>query len=961
MADLAAIGLASAIIQFVDFGTKVLHRFYEFQKRAGEVPAVFHNLQLRLPLYLDSIKRIKAQVDDGEVHEDTQQALRPIVQNCFEQIEQLNDVLTKVSPAIGDSSWRRGTKALLSIGQESHIKEIEEALANNIPLLTLNQVARSATESKKVSAAVFMVPFERDSRFVGRRTVLDEVELKFRNQRRVALAGLGGVGKSQLAIEYCYMYRERNPKASVFWLHGSADRFLQAYREIARKMDIPLVNGDVLDLVTEWFNDAGSRQWLLIIDNADDASTFFESRSASTQGRRDLKPLARYLPHSNNGSILITTRDSRVGERLCNREKSIPVLPMKEAEAEALLRSKISEDAWAEGDARELIKELAYLPLAITQAAAFISENNETMPGYLRVLRLGDSDLQDLLSEDLEDPRRDPETENSVMRTWKISFDQILKAKPRAAEVLSLMAVLERTGVPEVLLRKTGESVTSFKTALGTLQAFSLITGDKEKASTFRMHRLVQLTTQKWLELRSELSDLKTEGLRVLSEHYPDPSPETQLTCEAFAPHAELVLSYPHSSDAAALYRANLLGRKCIFEWNMGRDAAAYVQAGEAFEIHSRLCSEDDPALLNDYNSMGVWLRSQGDVAQARGVLEKAAAGREMVLGITHKHTLESIQNLACVLADSDEFEAAETVLRRALEPLEKLCGSDARSTLFLNTTMAEIMLAKGDVDAAEMILRGAAQVFEKTYGSEDPDTLDSLMILALVLEQETKLEEAASLLQTVVTAQEKQLGPNNMRTVTCIILLAEELSKMSDNTASETLLRQALARAPRPLGQETPGSIRLLHQLGLVLQRQSKHQEAEYVYKRAVAAEAKMFGKAHINTLRSMTNLASSIEHQGPARYTEAERVYREALAELEKSPGGFINEKMLCRTSLRDLLKLQNRQEEAVSLMEWFDEEQVRKSSEEAERGSLRQVIFMTRRMPDTVPLHLRKLETQ
>lgn len=105
-----------------------------------------------------------------------------------------------------------------------------------------------------------------------------------------------------------------------------------------------MVHGDVLENVTEWFNNASSRQWLLVIDNADSASTFFESKPESVPSREHRKLLARYLPNSKNGSILITTRDSRVRERLCDREKSITVLPMTVSEAEALLRSRISDD-----------------------------------------------------------------------------------------------------------------------------------------------------------------------------------------------------------------------------------------------------------------------------------------------------------------------------------------------------------------------------------------------------------------------------------------------------------------------------------------------------------------------------------------------------------------------------------------------------------------------------------------
>ena len=182
-----------------------------------------------------------------------------------------------------------------------------------------------------------------------------------------------------------------------------------------------------------------------------------------------------------------------------------------------MLRSKLPEDGWSEADSSKLLNDLEYLPLAITQATAFISENGITLTEYLEALRTDDSDMKDLLSEDLEDPRRDWETKNSVIRTWKLSFDQITKQKPRAAEILSLMAVLDRRGIPKTLLRRSDERGIEFTTALGTLQAFSLITSEKGGA-ILEMHRLVQLSTQKWLELQGGITRWQEEALRILSE-----------------------------------------------------------------------------------------------------------------------------------------------------------------------------------------------------------------------------------------------------------------------------------------------------------------------------------------------------------------------------------------------------------------------------------------------------------
>ena len=131
------------------------------------------------------------------------------------------------------------------------------------------------------------------------------------------------------------------------------------------------------------------------------------------------------------------------------------------------------------------------MPLAITQAAAFIKENDTSLGEYLELLHTNEADMSDLLAEDIHGRRRDEDTANSVIRTWKFSFEQIQREKPRTAEVLSLMATFDRQGVPRMLLRKDDETDTKFKLALKTLEAFPLITAEKGRDSAFGMHRLM--------------------------------------------------------------------------------------------------------------------------------------------------------------------------------------------------------------------------------------------------------------------------------------------------------------------------------------------------------------------------------------------------------------------------------------------------------------------------------------
>ena len=197
----------------------------------------------------------------------------------------------------------------------------------------------------------------------------------------------------------------------------------------------------------EWLSEHGG--WLLVFDNADDVDLFFGPLTMTVAH----KQMHEYLPRCEDGTTIVITCDKRVGYRLS---------------------------------------------LAITQAAAFITENNITLSEYLKVLRINELEVEDLLCQELGDHRRYSDSSNSIMNTLKLSFDQIVEQKPLAADTLSFMAFLDRNGILRTLLKRHGVGTVDLTTALGVLQAFSLISAEKGTES-FEMHRLVQLSLQRWL------------------------------------------------------------------------------------------------------------------------------------------------------------------------------------------------------------------------------------------------------------------------------------------------------------------------------------------------------------------------------------------------------------------------------------------------------------------------------
>jgi hypothetical protein len=245
--------------------------------------------------------------------------------------------------------------------------------------------------------------------------------------------------------------RDESPTTWVFWAHaGTQARFEEGYRRIAETTrmegwDNP--KADVLRLVRNWLCDESNGRWVIIIDNADDSSVFFSLHNRSqAHGANNLsqaaEPLSDFLPQSLNGSIIITSRKAALAYDLVGSCANIvEVKPMDEGDALALLQKKLSSDA--DEKAAELLQALDYMPLAITQAAAYIEQRapRMTVSRYLDEVRRSDHDRARLLNKGLRDSRRDGKASNSIIATWQISFEHIRKDMPTAARLLSLMSL----------------------------------------------------------------------------------------------------------------------------------------------------------------------------------------------------------------------------------------------------------------------------------------------------------------------------------------------------------------------------------------------------------------------------------------------------------------------------------------------------------------------------------------
>ncbi|KIX03312.1 uncharacterized protein Z518_06864 [Rhinocladiella mackenziei CBS 650.93] len=645
----------------------------------------------------------------------------------------------------------------------------------------------SRTKPRACPPPSAVIPFRRDRDFVEREVLGDIWQRAFEPAARVGLVGLGGVGKTQLAIEYAHRVREADPAKWVFWVHASnAARFEESYQKIAERLQLTgwnEVKADILAMVHGWLSNEANGQWAMVVDNADNPDVMFKPRDGLGRGQLPLQitssstghSLSDYLPSSANGSIVITTRSRRVVEGLIEYEEDIlDVTTMAREEAVTLLRKKLKKyegDDRTSNDLVDLVQQLDYLPLAITQAAAYINQRapRMTVVKYLDMLERCDGERTKLLQTDIRDPRRDGQVSNSIITTWHISFEYLRQMRVSAARLLALMSLFDREGIPENLLRDRyfddQDCETDFEEDIATLKAYRLI-GIGITDDLFDMHRLVQLSMRNWLDVHNELSKWQARYVDILGEAFPTGDYANWPTCQVLFPHVEAMASYRPMSKEHRLAWATIQYNGAWYAEASGRYGVAEKMARASLEVRGVILGLDNARTLASMDNLASVLQDQGKYEEAEGMNRRALSGREKVLGMDHPDTLTS-------------YEEAEGMNRRALSGREKVLGMDHPDTLTSVSNLASVLQDQGKYEEAEGMNRRALSGREKVLGVDHPDTLTSVHGLAYLFDAKKNFQEALNLYQRAIAGYDRVLGAHHPTTTACKEHLSSLLMKM--------------------------------------------------------------------------------------------------------------------------------------------------------------------------------------
>ncbi|KAK0674619.1 hypothetical protein QBC41DRAFT_309154 [Cercophora samala] len=765
----------------------------------------------------------------------------------------------------------------------------------------------------------FLVSYPRNNSFIGRSDVLTKLhQLPFNStsQTRVALCGLGGIGKTQIAIEFMYWIKDAYPDMSVFWVHASnTERFREAYTSIAKTCEIPGhndPNSHMLPLVKTWLESKESGQWIMAIDNADDLEPFFNNNGG----------LGRHLPECAHGTILITTRNLQVASRLTKgmTMSVIKIGKMDEDETAELLSTKLLETDPVAGDYAGLSARLEHLPLALVQAASFIQENSITISDYIQLLDESGQKVVDLLSQDFETVGRDSDTPHAVAETWIISFEQIQQRNTLAGELLSIMSFFDRQAIPYEFLDTYAEARGAEKLqlikALGVLKAFSFVTEDKDQK--FDMHRLVHLVTRKWLVREATMKQFAEGALCVVSECFPFGEYQNWAICNAYLPHASAVLELKEAieSKKAKLARSNLLHNTGRLFYKQGVYQRAETYQKEAWEIRQAQLGEEDTYTLTSMGTLASTYRSQGRWQEAESLEVQVLEIEKRVLGEDHPSTLTSMNNLALTYSAQGRYKEAESLNVQVLEIEKRVLGEDHPSTSITMHNLASTYSAQGRYKEAELLQVQVLENVKRVLGEDHPATLDSMHNLASSWMGLDRLDDALELFQECLRLGEKVFRLDNPDTSKTQGVMASLYYKQGRFPEAERLQVEVLRKRRRTLGEEHPHTLTSMHNLACTWEIMDRLEEAAVLMEDYLRKRQKVLGPNHQNTITSQGEMAAIYWKQH--RFNEAEAIELEVL---EKSRRILGEEHPNTLTSMHNLAytwKDMGRLEEAIELMQ-------------------------------------------
>jgi len=555
-------------------------------------------------------------------------------------------------------------------------------------------------QSKDASSVPCNVPFQRNPYFTGREDVLKQLHSTLKSKKTTALAqaisGLGGIGKTQTAVEYTYRYgSEYN---AVLWVKGdSCEALISDYAALAHVLDLLEKNAKEQNLIVaavrRWLeNNSG---WLLVFDNADEPGL-----------------LEDYIPNNPKGHIFLTSRAQVFDTLGISNPVELEKMPPDEAKEFLQKRTGRKDLHQTEIEALgRIAEELDYLPLALEQAGAYINKLKCSFSDYLSSYK--NCGLM-LLQESFPVAGKYPK---SITTTWLLNFEQVEKTSKASADLLTASTFLNPDNIPLELNTQSAlelgeaipEALANIKTnplvldkLLLPLTQYSLITRDIS-ARTYSIHRLVQSVIRDRLGKDAERMWAE-RTVKAVNRAFPVVEFATWHLCDRLLPHTQVCIRLIEKYEFKFKLATRLLNQ-CGYYLN---ERALFVDAElpyvRALEISEKELGKNHLDVATSLNNLAGLYYAQGKLTNAEPLYTRALAIKEKALGKDHPIVATSLNNLGLLYHAQGKLKDAELLYCRALAIREKSLDKDHQDVATSLNNLAGLYIANRKFEDTEQL-----------------------------------------------------------------------------------------------------------------------------------------------------------------------------------------------------------------------------------------------------------------
>ncbi|WP_409000446.1 FxSxx-COOH system tetratricopeptide repeat protein [Streptomyces europaeiscabiei] len=767
---------------------------------------------------------------------------------------------------------------------------------------------------------VWAVP-TRNTTFTGRALVLDQLRDQLQGGMSVvlprpqALFGLGGVGKTQVALEY--VHRFMADYDLVWWI--SAEHIENVIASLAELgAEIGATGGDDITLVSQeavhmLARDVPTKRWLLVFDNADDPAD-----------------LTRFLPRGGSGHILVTSRN----QAWASQAESLPVAVFTREESIEHLSRRAPGLSAEEAD--RVAEAVGDLPLAVEQAAAWLAETATPVDGYLLLLAEQATNVLSL--------NRAADYPDTVAKTWLVSIARLRERSPASVRLLQVCAFMGPEPISSHLLYSKN-MLDELRTVDPTLQE-TLLLGRvireiarlalaqvDQAGSSIQIHRLVQAV------IRSQLTEDEQQRARhvvhlVLAgarpQHdEPTDNPDSWPLFETIWPH--LQVSGVRDCDEPEPRR--LLIDRVRYLWKRGGFTAAAQLAQDLLEQWRCTLGEDDIQYLYLRAQLANVRRSQGRYVEAREIDEDVLDRQSRVLGPTHPHTYMTTSSLSGDLTALGEYRSAVERAREAYDGYGQIFHESHPRTLNAANNLALALRMVGRYGEARDIDQDTYDRRKEVLGPNHPNTLSSASSLGRDLREVGRYTDSVKLLEEAYASHKEYLGKTFPGTLSCAKALAVSLRRAGLFAEAVRLTTATQAEYRTQYEVPTPDSLACDLNWAADLYATGKREQARREAQVALTEYMKVPGEKHPYTLAALNNLAI---YQWSCGSDEAEPAFLRACELMAEVLGERHPHTLFCRANRANVLADQGRLEEA-------------RQEEESAHGALKEILGA--RHPETL----------